>query len=140
MCSSDLIPTDSTVTDVNIVPLAVQFDSLGNEIVPQAAVSQTEQMYVPPVVDYSTYATAAGSMTAGKWEACLYEKVSIGNGNQTNNPWLLEMPDPISKVTWDNYITINPADAGSDELKFNLMLRQDRMGSDRKSTRLNSSH
>ncbi len=129
VASVEDIPTDSTVTDVNIVPLAVQFDSLGNEIVPQAAVSQTEQMYVPPVVDYSTYATAAGSMTAGKWEACLYEKVSIGNGNQTNNPWLLEMPDPISKVTWDNYITINPADAGSDELKFNLMLRQDRMGS-----------
>ena len=24
------------------------------------------------------------------------------NGNYSNNPWLMELPDPISKVTWDN--------------------------------------
>jgi hypothetical protein len=29
---------------------------------------------------------------------------------QSNNPWLMELPDPISKVTWDNYVTMNPAD------------------------------
>ncbi len=35
-----------------------------------------------------------------------YEKIGIGNGMQANNPWLQEMPDPITKVCWDNYITI----------------------------------
>ncbi|MGQ9863006.1 MAG: 4Fe-4S dicluster domain-containing protein [Bacteroidia bacterium] len=38
----------------------------------------------------------------------LYEKVSIGDGSQAGNPWLQEMPDPISRATWDNYITISP--------------------------------
>lgn len=37
-------------------------------------------------------------------EVVLYEKISIGNGSQANNPWLQELPDPISKVTWDNYV------------------------------------
>ena len=45
---------------------------------------------------------------AGKYEVVLYEKISIGNGAQANNPWLQEVPDPISKVTWDNYAMVSP--------------------------------
>jgi molybdopterin-containing oxidoreductase family iron-sulfur binding subunit len=41
-------------------------------------------------------------------EISLYQKAAIGVGLQANNPWLQEMADPISKVTWDNYITMNP--------------------------------
>jgi len=37
-------------------------------------------------------------------ELVLYEKVGLGHGGPwSNNPWLQEMPDPISKCTWDNY-------------------------------------
>ncbi|MBC8172654.1 MAG: TAT-variant-translocated molybdopterin oxidoreductase [Chitinophagales bacterium] len=39
----------------------------------------------------------------------LYEKIGIGDGRYANNPWLQEMPDPISKITWDNYINVSPA-------------------------------
>ncbi len=40
-------------------------------------------------------------------ELVLYEKVSIGDGAQANNPWLQEMPDPVTKACWDNYLTIS---------------------------------
>ena len=40
----------------------------------------------------------------------LYQKTGIGNGSQASNPWLQELPDPISKVTWDNYFTMNPSE------------------------------
>lgn len=43
-------------------------------------------------------------------EVVLYQKAAIGTGMHTGNPWLQEMPDPISKVTWDNYITMNPVE------------------------------
>jgi MoCo/4Fe-4S cofactor protein with predicted Tat translocation signal len=43
-------------------------------------------------------------------EVVLYQKTAIGVGLQANNPWLQEMADPISKVTWDNYITMNPVE------------------------------
>ena len=43
-------------------------------------------------------------------EVVLYQKAGIGIGLQANNPWLQELPDPISKVTWDNYITMNPSE------------------------------
>ncbi len=41
----------------------------------------------------------------------LYSKTSMGDGYQSNNPWLQELPDPVTKVTWDNYLTINPVHA-----------------------------
>ena len=49
--------------------------------------------------------------SAGEWELVLYQKTGIGEGRSTNNPWLQELPDPITKVTWDNYITLSLADA-----------------------------
>ena len=41
----------------------------------------------------------------------MYEKISMGDGNQANNPWLQELPDPISRACWDNYLTISAATA-----------------------------
>ncbi len=46
----------------------------------------------------------------GGTEVVFYQKAAIGTGQYAGNPWLQEMADPISKVTWDNYITMNPAD------------------------------
>ncbi|MDP3469320.1 MAG: TAT-variant-translocated molybdopterin oxidoreductase [Daejeonella sp.] len=40
-------------------------------------------------------------------ELHIYQNVSIGDGKSANNPWLQELPDPVSKVTWDNYAAIN---------------------------------
>lgn len=56
-------------------------------------------------------ATAAisGSKKGGKVELVLYQKVSIGTGKQGTNPWLQELPDPITKATWDNYVMMGLA-------------------------------
>lgn len=43
----------------------------------------------------------------GKLELVLYEKVAIGSGRSANNPWLQEMPDPITRSTWGNYACIS---------------------------------
>jgi len=37
----------------------------------------------------------------------LYAKSSHFDGRLGNNAWLQEMPDPISTVTWDNYLVIS---------------------------------
>ncbi len=38
----------------------------------------------------------------------LYPKVAIGDGRSANNAWLQEMPDPITSITWDNYLLVGP--------------------------------
>jgi MoCo/4Fe-4S cofactor protein with predicted Tat translocation signal len=58
---------------------------------------------------------AKGSVNAAAtgendYEVQLYTKESVGSGLHANNPWLQEMPDPITKVTWDNYVCMAPAD------------------------------
>jgi molybdopterin-containing oxidoreductase family iron-sulfur binding subunit len=53
-------------------------------------------------------ASAAGAAKkGGKAELVIYQKNSIGSGKEANNPWLQELPDPITKATWDNYAVIS---------------------------------
>ncbi len=47
----------------------------------------------------------------GGFELTLYTTTAIGDGQQANNPWLQELPDPITRASWDNYLTISAADA-----------------------------
>ncbi len=47
-----------------------------------------------------------GSNSDG-YELEIYESVGVGDGKQANNPWLQELPDPVSKVTWDNYVNMS---------------------------------
>ncbi|WP_298314270.1 TAT-variant-translocated molybdopterin oxidoreductase [uncultured Aquimarina sp.] len=49
-------------------------------------------------------------------ELTLYTKTALGDGQQANNPWLQEMPDPITRASWDNYLTVSRADAESESL------------------------
>jgi len=41
-------------------------------------------------------------------EIDLYETVALRDGVAANNPWLQELPDPITKITWDNYASVSP--------------------------------
>lgn len=61
------------------------------------------------------YATAASGLAKAKkasgLELVFYTKTGMGDGQQANNPWLQEFPDPLTRVSWDNYATISRLDA-----------------------------
>lgn len=54
---------------------------------------------------------AAGRTAEGTYSLVLYSKVGLPDASHAYNPWLHELPDPISKVTWDNYASLSPAAA-----------------------------
>jgi len=58
-----------------------------------------------------------------QFELQLYTKTGIGDGTQANNPWLMELPDPITRLSWDNYLTISPKDAKDLGIENNLNAR-----------------
>lgn len=60
--------------------------------------------------DVNAAATAATSVKGSGVEVVFYQKVAMSDGASANNPWLQELPDPITKVTWDNYVTMAPVD------------------------------
>ncbi|HCL83139.1 MAG TPA: [Fe-S]-binding protein, partial [Chitinophagaceae bacterium] len=54
-------------------------------------------------------AAAISSMKkGGQYQLVLYQQVSMGTGAQSNNPWLLELPDPVTRATWDNFAMVSP--------------------------------
>jgi Fe-S-cluster-containing dehydrogenase component len=65
-------------------------------------------------INVSAAVNALKSMTkSGDFELTLFASTAIGDGQQANNPWLQELPDPITRASWDNYLTISQADAAA---------------------------
>ncbi|MDP9958593.1 TAT-variant-translocated molybdopterin oxidoreductase [Chryseobacterium lathyri] len=70
-----------------------------------------------------------GNFKASELELVLYTKPSMGDGTQANNPWLQELPDPITRMSWDNYLTISPKDAEKFAIENDLNARMQLDGS-----------
>jgi len=73
----------------------------------------------------AAYAAAAkANDAAGKdeLELVLYYNVGVGTGKHANNPWLQELPDPVSKACWDNYLSISPRLAAELKLKDEMLV------------------
>ena len=53
---------------------------------------------------------AAAAASVGKpgngMEVAFFETINIGAGQYANNPWLQEMPDPVTRHVWDNVLCI----------------------------------
>jgi len=53
----------------------------------------------------------ANSVEQDSLSLVLYPKVGLADGRHAHNPWLQELPDPISKAAWDNYACLSPTTA-----------------------------
>ncbi len=61
-------------------------------------------------IDLSPYASnvVATSQVGGDLEIKFFESTKYGDGSNSDNPWLLELADPITRISWDHYIVANP--------------------------------
>ncbi len=56
------------------------------------------------------------------FELVLYPTVAIGDGTLANVAWLQELPDPVTKICWDNYVSMSMATATSLKVKEGSMM------------------
>ena len=56
-------------------------------------------------------ALVAGEPTGDDYTLSLYSKIGLTDSRHAHNPWLQELPDPTTKVTWDNYVCVSPTAA-----------------------------
>ena len=106
---------------------ALLFDAFWNKTL-EAGVYEMPAEEVHEEIAFSgDVQSAASSATAATsdLELFLYQKTGIGDGSHVNNPWLQELPDPVTKITWDNYITMAPEDM--EERGFNVHLGQEQL-------------
>ena len=55
-------------------------------------------------------------------EIVFYASPAVFDGRFANNGWLQELPDPITKITWDNALMVSPATARELGVKENEMV------------------
>ena len=68
-------------------------------------------------VDVSKQIMSLATTEDAEMQLVLYTKTGMGDGQQANNPWLQEFPDPVTRVSWDNYLSISKKDADRIGLK-----------------------
>ena len=56
--------------------------------------------------DVSSAAKRVRRPANSELEISFFETVNIGNGVYASNPWLQEMPDPVTRCTWGNFLAI----------------------------------
>lgn len=59
----------------------------------------------------------------GSLKLILYSPIGQYDGRSGNNSWLKELPDPITKVTWNSYVALSPATAARLEMRQGDILR-----------------
>ena len=67
--------------------------------------------------DFNGAATTLAKAIPTRLELVLYTKTGLGDGQQASNPWLQEFPDPITRASWDNYLTVSQSDAKAMDLE-----------------------
>jgi len=58
------------------------------------------------VANVSASAANVSKPSNAELEISFMESVNVGAGQFANNPWLMEMPDPINRTVWGNYLAI----------------------------------
>jgi anaerobic selenocysteine-containing dehydrogenase/Fe-S-cluster-containing dehydrogenase component len=55
--------------------------------------------------------TPGSTAAQGDFFLVVYPSPTLGNGRGTNKPWLVELPDPVTKMTWSSWVEIHPETA-----------------------------
>ena len=112
-----------------IFPLSAMtqgFDSFWNECLQRGVLDIPPAPETQPVfnhdraADYGYEIAATGNDV---YEMEIIQSIAIGSGRHANNPWLQELPDPLSKACWDNYLSVSPSDASRLNLSTGDMVR-----------------
>ena len=84
-------------------------DGVIDHVPGMAPIQGATAAYANASTNVSAAASAISAMKkGGAHELVLYQQVGMGTGAQSNNPWLLELPDPITRATWDNFVQVSP--------------------------------
>jgi MoCo/4Fe-4S cofactor protein with predicted Tat translocation signal len=76
-----------------------------------AAKPATVQFNNGLVANAKAAVTKAPANSTGSLEVVFYRDHSLDDGRFANNGWLQELPDPITKMTWENVIMMSPKTA-----------------------------
>jgi MoCo/4Fe-4S cofactor protein with predicted Tat translocation signal len=71
--------------------------------------SSARKLSNPPVVRLTSPPNIPAATTPNKdsLEVIFYRDAKVDDGRYANNGWMQELPDPITKITWDNTVLVS---------------------------------
>ena len=102
------------------------FDRKWNRVLHDGLLAGSELPEVVPAVKGEVLAQLAGATGSGNGlEIVFVPSPSLHDGRFANDAWLQELPDPLTKVTWDNPALISPKTAEMASLANEDLVRLD---------------
>lgn len=91
-----------------------EFDTFWDSALESGLVSYTAPSLSQPRFSEASLSAVKPSRhmaPSGEFEFVSYPTINLYDGHQAFNPWLEELPDPITRVSWGNYVQFSPTDA-----------------------------
>ncbi len=104
-------------TGGSVSPTGKSFDENWRKFVHDGFVPNTAAATKTVTVSGAFMNQPTATATGGALEISILPDPSVYDGRFTNNGWLQELPNPLTKITWENVALISPRTAA--ELKIN---------------------
>ena len=93
---------------------ASSFEALWDEAVHDGCTEVAPLVDAPGDFDHDAIESIApAGLEPDRLTLLLYPKLGMLDGRHAHNAWLQELPDPISKISWDNYASLAPNTAAT---------------------------
>jgi len=70
---------------------------------------------VPGIAQQLGGLTGTGGVSE-KYVLIVFPSIALHDGRGANKPWLQELPDPVSKITWHGWVEVHPETAAKSQL------------------------
>jgi molybdopterin-containing oxidoreductase family iron-sulfur binding subunit len=104
------------------------FDKKWNRVLHDGLHAGSELTEVVPSAKADGAALTAAAGSASDFEVVFVPSVSLHDGRFANDGWLQELPDPLTKLTWDNPALVSPTTAESLDLEDEDVVRVEYSG------------
>ncbi len=111
----------------NVNP-GVDFEVFWHSVLHDGVVNSPAALSSLSKLNYDVVKELTPSISSGGWLLLLKKSYNNGDGKYLNNGWLNELPHPITKVTWDNYVAISEPSAKALEVNNGDILEITRNG------------
>lgn len=106
----------------DILPRATEtrgmaFADAWNFVLQQGVVTTGDRNRTGSARGFSGSFTARDRKPTTGYELALFPTVQVGDGRYANVAWMQELPDPVTKIVWDNYVMVSAAVAAREGLK-----------------------
>jgi len=101
---------------------------LGSGVIPGTASTQVVAPILWDSVIAAARSAAPPSPSKDSLELAFIRDYKVGDGRFANNAWLQELPDPVTKLTWDNAALLSPATAHRLQLERGDLVRLEYRG------------